>query len=76
MAATAAINLLANSLQVDVIAHLRLVTHHVQPRLGRIAVQVFVLEVRLILEEQVMHRPEFSLRRGRLGRFRGQQRVG
>ncbi len=48
---------------------------HVEPQVGRVRQQRGCLEVLLVLEEQVVHLPEPSLRAGGLRGLRGQQRV-
>src|SRR5262245_38831251 len=52
-AAPAALHLLANSLQVDVVVHLRRVARHVETDSLGIAVQVLESEMRLIGEQEL-----------------------
>ena len=48
---------------------------HVELEASRVVIEMTPLETWLILEEQVVHLPEFALRRRTLGRFGGGQRV-
>ena len=53
--------MLPDSLQVDVIVHLRREARHVEVELLRVTVKVLRFKVRLMGEQQVMHRPELPL---------------
>jgi hypothetical protein len=48
----------------------------VEPELERVVVQVLILERLLAVEEQIVHLPESTLERGRLGGCCGSGRVG
>src|ERR1700690_917015 len=75
MASPAARFALANLLQVDVITHLGSVANHVESEIGCIMGQVPFLEVELMCEQGLVHRPELSLRRGRLRGLGREQRL-
>src|SRR6266566_1379494 len=70
----AALQVLAHALQVDVIVHLRGEARHVEAEPLRVAVKVLRFQVRLIGEQQVVHRPELPLAASALrGLGRGQR---
>src|SRR5713226_2428958 len=58
----AAVDVLVHPLQVNVLLHLVVVPVQVQLRLQRVLPQAVGLQVLLMLEEQVVHRPELVLR--------------
>jgi hypothetical protein len=51
-------------------------TGRIQSELGGVSDQISILESILVLEEVVVHLPEFALRAGRLGSFGGVLGVG
>src|SRR5882762_9799592 len=56
-----ALQVFADALQVDVIVHLRREARHVEAELLGVTVKVLRFQVRLMGEQQVMHRPELPL---------------
>src|SRR6516162_8199621 len=70
-----AFDVLQDTLQIDVITHLVVVSLEVEPRLFGILSEALCLQMQLILEQQIMHRPELSLRTSGFGRLRGKFRV-
>ena len=56
-----------HALEVHLVCEFRVVAHHVQLELQRIAAKLLRLEVRLVLEQEVVHRPELSLPGRRFG---------
>lgn len=61
--------------QVCVLAHFIEVTREIQLQALCIALQLPFLELELIVEQQLVHLPKFSLRTGALGRFCSSSRV-
>ncbi len=59
--------MLVHPLQVEMLLHLVVVAVEVQLRLQGVLPQVVRFQVKLVLEEQVVHRPELVLRARRLG---------
>ena len=57
------------------VLHCGVVAHHVKLEPLRVSAQLFELQVILVLEQQVMHRPELVLGCCRFRRERGMQRV-
>jgi len=74
-AAAATLNVLANPLQVDLIVYLELEPRHVELESLGVHAKLIQLQMGLVLEQQVMHRPELPLRARRFCRLRGKQRM-
>ncbi len=72
-AAAAALDLLANPLKVDLIFELEVEPLHVELESLRVGSQLVQLQVILIFEQQVVHRPKLALCARRLGRLRRNQ---
>ena len=70
-AAKTALEVLLHALQVGMVGHVLTEALCVQPDLGGVPGQVFVLQGVLVLEQQVMHRPKaiLALCRGALSRL-------
>ena len=60
--------MLANNGQVDVLLDLLLERRNIEAKQPRVLAQIVALQVGLILEQQIVHLPEFALG---IGRFRG-----
>src|SRR5262249_4987221 len=71
----AAVDSLAHALQVQLVAHLRIVPLHVELQPLRVRAQLPEREMGLVLEEQIVHLPELFLCAGSFGRQRGVERV-
>src|SRR5918992_1332683 len=71
----AAIYVLADALQVSLAGHFSIEARHVELEALGVAAQVLRLEMALILEEQIVHRPELALPAGGLRGERRLQRV-
>ncbi len=72
VAAAPALDVFAHLLQINVIVHLGGIAGKIEIQGSRVAVQILVLEVGLILEQHVVHRPELALRRRGLRGLRRQ----
>jgi len=68
-----ALHVFADALKIDVIVHLGRVARHVELQPFRVVVQLLKLQVRLVIEQQIVHLPEFSLSTRSLRRFRSEQ---
>ena len=66
------VHMLVHPLPVDLVRKLEIEAHQVEFELLGVAVQVLELQVGLVLEQQVVHGPEFVLGTGSLRRFGGQ----
>src|SRR5258708_39012721 len=74
VAAAAALDVLTHPLEVDVIVHLGGIARQIQSQVHSITIQILVLEMRLVLEQEIVHGPEFALRRRGLRGLGRQQR--
>jgi hypothetical protein len=68
-------DVLADALQIDVIVHLEIVARHVELQPLRVGPELRELQVRLVVEEQIVHRPEPLLRARAFGGLGSRQRV-
>jgi hypothetical protein len=68
-------HLLAHTLQVDVIVELGDESRQVELELRRVSLEVPLVEMGLVLQKQIVHRPELALGRRRFRGFRGRERV-
>src|SRR5262245_35768527 len=65
----------AQAMQIDVIVELRGEPRHVEAEPHRVALEMLELQVRLVLEQQVVHLPELALLTGTFGRLGRELRV-
>src|SRR5690242_16621878 len=63
--------MLVDALAVDLIVELRVEASEVEPQLIGIVTQRAVVQMHFMVEQQIVHRPEFMLSRGRLCGFCG-----
>lgn len=75
MTAAAALDVLADPLQMDFVVHLRGESRAFEIEAFRVGVQVLELEMRLIREQEIVHGPEAALRSGAFGSFGRSQSV-
>jgi hypothetical protein len=75
MAATSTVLVLAHPLTINLIVHFGRESGHVQAEALRMRLKVASAKVIGIAQQQIVHRPELSLRRGRLRSFGGHERV-
>ncbi len=73
MAALAALLVFANALAIDLIVEFRLEANGVQAEACGMRIQVRAAEMVRVGEQQIVHRPELSLRSGGFRGFRGHQ---
>jgi hypothetical protein len=75
MTSATAVDVFADALQIHLIARLSIIASHIERELLRIPAQVLALQVILIGKQQIVHRPEPTLRGGTLRGLGGMQCV-
>ena len=69
------LHVFSNSLQIQMIVHLGSVPYDVDLQLFRVASQLRKLQVRLVIEQQIVHRPKLALSARALRRLSRLQRL-